>query len=321
MSPVLSFDNVSFTFPKEPPIFSALSLKLGSTTGAGFIVAIIGASGAGKSTFSKLASGELQATSGTVDLIGSSRRVTTIPQRPVLFEALSVEENLSVLGMSTTLGNTFDSTKVRLVSERLNLDLAMGRRADPSTLSGGEAQRLMLGRSQLVTPDLMILDEPCASLDNFVKARFLKDLREQVDSQESLALLITHNWAEAKSVADMVLFIARRPSAPATIHYVNLTNAESKPPSIDAAFAVHWPNILEIDSRTANSTFNVAIGLLEVDDRILIFYSSKSRAVDKADSDKTKALAYGIVLPDWISRENGVSIAVYNRNGDLKTVY
>jgi len=243
-------------------------------------------------------------------------RVATIPQRPVLFEALSVRQNLSCLSRSHTLGHTFDAGRLGEIVQVLKLDIDLDKVANSTTISGGEAQRLMLGRVQLVKPDLIVLDEPCASLDNVVKDSFLRDLRLQVDRQHALALLVTHTWAEARSVADKVVFLSRHGHGAVLADSLSIEAAEATPPSIEAAFSVHWPRIFEVEKSLLNScAHEVAFELPSTTSVGLLFESYTQLAgvgAELVTAIVDRANKSGLILPKWISESKRTTLALYD---------
>jgi energy-coupling factor transporter ATP-binding protein EcfA2 len=116
----------------------------------------------------------------------------------------------------------------------------------------------MLARIQTVDCDVLVLDEPCSFLDNRVKESFLAGLRAIVDKQQLLALLVTHVWDEARMVADDVLFFHQPPDKSVSVYLMPTTEAERRPPTLDAFFGIHWPNCAVLDIADSAATVAVA---------------------------------------------------------------
>jgi len=207
----------------------------------------MGPSGAGKTTFCDLALGIRRPQRGLVEFEPSNANVAFIPQKGVVFDELSVRDNISCLRYSKTLGETFRDDKVQNAIESLGLRQVMQNDTPSSALSGGEAQRVMLARIQTVRCDVLILDEPCSFLDNRVKNYFLAALRATTDEYSLLALMVTHVWDEARLVADDVLFFHQCDGKPTTLHYLSVENALRQPPTVDALFGIHWPGCEVLD--------------------------------------------------------------------------
>lgn len=237
----LHFKNVSFGFGDGAPMFDGLNCKFENRSAGGKLIALMGPSGVGKSTFCDLALGTHKPASGAVGYSPKDAHVAVIPQRAVIFEELSIKENIACLRYSATLGSTFQQSRVEDAARALGLFHLMHNGARAATLSGGEAQRVMLARIQTVDCSVLILDEPCSFLDNRVKDSFLSAMRGTIDRLGLLALMVTHVWEETRKVADEVVFFDRRPGQAVRLHCSTIENAERRPPTVDALYAIHWP--------------------------------------------------------------------------------
>jgi putative ABC transport system ATP-binding protein len=178
----------------------------------GTIVAIVGPSGAGQSSFLRLLNRLDEATSGTVWLEGIDyhtlapqelrRRVGMVMQSPHLFPG-TVAENIR-FGPRQRGEELPQDTIVRLL-ERVGL--AGYAERDVSNLSGGEAQRVSLARTLANSPEVLLLDEPTSALDEAtqhdVEGLILGIIREQ----GLTCLLITHNTEQARRVATHVMVL------------------------------------------------------------------------------------------------------------------
>jgi ABC-type nitrate/sulfonate/bicarbonate transport system ATPase subunit len=236
------FSGVTFGFGKQTPLFRDLSCSLTADRAAGKIVALMGPSGVGKTTFCELALGIQRPQKGTVTFVPDDANIGAIPQKAVMFDELSVRENITCLKYSKTLGPTFRDDKAEHAIKSLNLSGVLLSATRAAALSGGEAQRVMLARIQSIRCDVLILDEPCSFLDNRVKDTFLSALRAIVDESRLLALMVTHVWDEVRLVADDVAFLHQMNGSPVTLHVASVTEAIDYPPTVDALFGIHWPN-------------------------------------------------------------------------------
>lgn len=182
------------------------------TVQSGDFIAIIGRSGAGKSSFLRLINRLDEPTGGTVYLNGQDyhslsprdlrRRVGMVMQSPFLFPG-TVADNLR-FGPNQR-GETFDAAQVDDLLERVGLKDFADR--DVIHLSGGEAQRVSLARTLANHPDVLLLDEPTSALDARA-AREIEALLTHVIRDQSLtALMITHDTAQAQRIANRAALI------------------------------------------------------------------------------------------------------------------
>ena len=179
------------------------------------ITVLMGESGAGKSTLAKLLTGILPAEAGKLQVNGTvfyeSERALNIPpakrgigiayQDHRLFSHLSVKENIF---FALSEGGRRSSLDVEELLELFRLTSLLD--AYPATLSGGEAQRVSLARALLASENLLILDEPLASLDEALRDELLCYLKRLAKVVSFPMLYITNSSVEAKFFADTLWF-------------------------------------------------------------------------------------------------------------------
>ena len=177
-----------------------LAVERGKTT------ALIGPSGCGKSTLLRLIIRLIEPDAGTVAFNGAPitldnidllrRRIGYVIQEGGLFPHLTARAN--VLLMARHLGKAGHEMRGRL-SELCELtrfsENLLARY--PVELSGGQRQRVSLMRALMLSPELLLLDEPLGALDPLVRASLQKDLKEIFARLQQTALLVTHDLAEA----------------------------------------------------------------------------------------------------------------------------
>lgn len=190
-----------------------LDLSVDHTFSAG-LTGVVGPSGAGKTTLLRLIAGVLRpgrghVRLGTTVLVDTGarlwcpphrRRVGYVAQQPRLFPHLSVRNNLRYAQWCapTPLSVRWDEV-VEL------LDLTHLLRRGPRTLSGGEQQRVALGRALLAAPRLLLLDEPLASVDVDRRDEILPYL-DRVRIESGLPMIhVTHTLADVVGRADAIL--------------------------------------------------------------------------------------------------------------------
>jgi osmoprotectant transport system ATP-binding protein len=181
--------------------------------GAGELLALVGASGSGKTTTLKMINRLVEPTAGRVlvDGVDAStleshalrRRIGYVFQGVGLFPHMSIGENVAVpLRLAGWDGERARARVTELLT-LVELDPHLAARR-PSELSGGQQQRVGVARALAVSPRLMLLDEPFGALDPLTRDRLQQsffELRRRVDLT---AVLVTHDMAEALLLADRV---------------------------------------------------------------------------------------------------------------------
>lgn len=175
------------------------------TVGSDEIVALVGPSGSGKTTLCSIAGGILSPTAGRVvvggrDISGYSpgeltefRRdsVGFVFQTVNLIPFLTARENLLVVD---EIGPR-DRKRAQKRADQLLEELGLQARARnlPSQLSGGEKQRVAIGRSLMNEPALVLFDEPTSSLDTELGDQMVRLIREEMKSRGTAAIIVTHD--------------------------------------------------------------------------------------------------------------------------------
>jgi branched-chain amino acid transport system ATP-binding protein len=174
------------------------------------IVSIIGPNGAGKTTLVKTIMGLLPAKSGTIQFKGEhieklppyeivKKKISLIPEGRDIFPKLTVEENI-LLGAYTLK----DKQQVKETQERIYQIFPVLHKKEKvlaQTLSGGEQQMLVIGRSLMSNPKLLILDEPSLGLAPIIVAKVLDTLR-QINEEGVAILLVEQNIRDSLNIAD-----------------------------------------------------------------------------------------------------------------------
>jgi ABC-2 type transport system ATP-binding protein len=175
----------------------------------GHVVGLVGPNGAGKSTLLNLAVGLLAPTAGTIEVLGSPpaagpaelARVGYLAQDAPVYAGLSVGDHLR---LGAHLNPGWDAELARGRVERLDLD----PHQKGGTLSGGQRAQLALTLAIAKRPELLILDEPVASLDPLARREFLADLMEATAEQELSVVLSSHLVADLERVCDYLIVLA-----------------------------------------------------------------------------------------------------------------
>jgi NitT/TauT family transport system ATP-binding protein len=216
MSREIQVEQVSMVFygAGEPVI--ALE-KVDMRVPAGQFASIIGPSGCGKSTLLRLVADINKPHAGTITLGGDTPRVARnahslgfVFQAPTLLPWRSVKQNielpLDVVGRNSTKRSTRSSAElIELVGLTGFAD------ALPHQLSGGMQQRVAIARALILTPDILLLDEPFGALDEITRQRMNLELLRIWSESGTSALLVTHSIAEAVFMSDQIFVMSARP--------------------------------------------------------------------------------------------------------------
>jgi branched-chain amino acid transport system ATP-binding protein len=181
--------------------------------GAGELVALIGANGAGKSSALMCIAGALKAAGGSVQLDGDDitsakpeaivrRGIATVPETRDVFPDLTVDENL-MLGGYTRRADVSGFAEARAKMLALFPRLAERGGQSAGTLSGGEQQMLVIARAMMSRPKVLLLDEPSLGLAPVVVEQIF-GMIAALKAAGTTILLVEQNVAKALSVADRV---------------------------------------------------------------------------------------------------------------------
>lgn len=179
----------------------------------GEVTCLVGASGSGKTTLLRLAAGMIALQSGEIRLNGEllsgagvnlppeRRDIGLVFQEGALFPHLSVAANVG-------FGLRDKSKRGERIAQMLEL-VGLTSHADmrPHQLSGGQQQRVALARALAPSPGAILLDEPFASLDSQVRSSLRSEVRDILNAQETISILVTHDPGEAMEMADTIVYL------------------------------------------------------------------------------------------------------------------
>jgi ABC-2 type transport system ATP-binding protein len=174
----------------------------------GHVVGLVGPNGAGKTTLLKLATGQLEPTAGGITVLGSRpggtaaqlARVGFVAQESPVYVGLTVADHLR---LGARLNPRWDATMARERVAQLGLDPT--HRA--GKLSGGQRAQLALTLGLAKRPELLVLDEPVASLDPLARREFLQGLMEAVVEHEFSVVLSSHLVSDLERVCDFLIVL------------------------------------------------------------------------------------------------------------------
>lgn len=220
----MEVSDVSLTYHTpsgETPALSQISFQLMPEE----FLAIVGPSGCGKSTLLDLIRGLRRPDSGKILMHGRPVSLKTpqigyMLQKDSLLEWRSIYKNI-LLGLEI---NREESPERLAFAQKLidTYGLTAFCHAKPSQLSGGMRQRAALIRTLALQPDLLLLDEPFSALDAQTRLNVSDDIGKILKKEEKPAILVTHDIAEAISMADRVLVLSSRPAKIQNIYTIQL---------------------------------------------------------------------------------------------------
>ena len=185
------------------PLLQGVNLQVAP----GQTVALLGPSGSGKSTLLKIIAGLEWPASGSVWLDGQDisdwppekRRLALMFQDFALFPHLNLQDNVAFGLVEQGMGRAAAREKAQALLQRFGLGGRGAERVD--TLSGGEQQRVALGRALITQPRALLLDEPFSALDAELRVSLREEFARHIAEHGMRALLVTHDEAEARAMA------------------------------------------------------------------------------------------------------------------------
>jgi NitT/TauT family transport system ATP-binding protein len=194
----LTFDQVTFGYGQRN-IFHNLDLHLDDHE----VLAIVGVSGCGKSTLLKLASQLLKPHSGSV---ATGAKLGYVFQSPELLPWRSALDNVALpLELS---GQSRNQARQSATIALQAIGLGDYTALKPHELSGGMQMRTSLARALVVEPDLLLLDEPFAALDELTRRKILSDLSNLLARSGTPTLIVSHSLTDAAYLCDRVLVLS-----------------------------------------------------------------------------------------------------------------
>jgi molybdate/tungstate transport system ATP-binding protein len=181
--------------------------------GRGEYAVLMGKTGSGKTTILEAVCGLRPVVSGVIRLHGrnvcglkpAQRGIGYVPQDGALFSTMTVRENLAFALVVRKWSRAAIDERVSELADLLGVAHLLDRR--PQGLSGGESQRIALGRALAASPGVLCLDEPLSALDDATREEMYSLLKSVRQRTGVTALHVTHSLAEAERLADRVLIL------------------------------------------------------------------------------------------------------------------
>jgi len=217
---ILIINNLCKTYHTKDGEIEAIK-DLSLSVKEGEFIAIVGSSGCGKSTLLSILAGLDKLSKGEI-ILEDNISIGYMLQQDALFPWLNILDN-------TTIG-----LKIKKIDTKENIDYAKSLLKTysledfiykkPDVLSGGMRQRVALIRTLAIKPDILLLDEPFSALDYQTRLAVSDDVYNIIKKENKTVLMVTHDLAEAISMADKVIVLSKRPAHIKNIYSINLTN-------------------------------------------------------------------------------------------------
>lgn len=211
---IIRMQNVNLVYPTGTAALKDCSLEIGK----GEFVFIVGSSGSGKSTLIKTLLGELEISSGRIEVAGKDlanmtrkelpyfrRKLGVVFQEFRLLDEMNVFENVALAQRVVGVSSRERRRKNSLAMLEM-VGLSKKLKAYPNELSGGEQQRVAIARALAKNPKLLLCDEPTGALDYVTGKAILKLLQDTCREKGMTVIVITHNSA-LTPMADRVIKI------------------------------------------------------------------------------------------------------------------
>ena len=200
---LVRFQDVGFGYAGRPAVVDRLNLSVES----GEMIAIVGRSGAGKTTVLKLVNRLLLPTSGAVvvegrdtrewDGIRLRRRIGYVFQDVGLFPHMTIEENVEVVPRLEQWPPDRARLRSHQLLELVGLPPQTYAARHPHELSGGQRQRVGLARALAVDPPILLMDEPFGALDPVTRTEVRREFARIQEHLRTTVIIVTHDMAEA----------------------------------------------------------------------------------------------------------------------------
>jgi NitT/TauT family transport system ATP-binding protein len=208
-TPILTIRDLTAVFPNENGGLHALDQITFDVRPREF-VCVLGPSGSGKTTLLRILAGLIQPASGSFKFgHGEQPSIGMVFQQSNLMPWRTVVENIRLPLEVKEMDDTSARSKVEEMVELVGLQGFED--SLPRDLSGGMAQRVAIARALIHDPDLLLLDEPFASLDAMTRERMWTELSRIWHMRQKTVIMVTHSINESLFLADRVLVLTQRP--------------------------------------------------------------------------------------------------------------
>ncbi|MDD2490225.1 MAG: ABC transporter ATP-binding protein [Bacilli bacterium] len=221
MKKILEIKNLNKKYHQKTGEIEAIK-NVSLTINEGEFIAIVGPSGCGKSTILSIICNIEKKSNGIIKFIKKDFKIGYMLQDDTLFPWLTVLDNC-LLGLEINKKLTKEN-KEKIISLLTTYGLSDFIYCYPKTLSGGMRQRVALIRTLALNPDILLLDEPFSALDYQTRLAVSDDVYKIIKKENKTTIMVTHDIAEAISMADKIIVLSKRPATIKNIYNINLSN-------------------------------------------------------------------------------------------------
>ena len=223
MNNIVEIKNISKDFYSKNKITTAIK-DISLDVKDGEFVAIVGPSGCGKSTLLNILCNLDKPTSGQI-ILKNNEKIGYMLQQDCLFPWLTIFDNCCI---GLKIENKLTKENKEYVKNLLyTYGLKDFINSYPNSLSGGMRQRVALIRTLAIKPDILLLDEPFSALDYQSRLAVCDDVYRIIKKEKKTIIMITHDIAEAISMADRIVILTGRPAMVKKIMDVKITNSST----------------------------------------------------------------------------------------------
>ena len=245
----LSLKNIRHIYGKDIETGTEAIRHIDLEVKDGEFLAIVGASGCGKSTLLNIMCGMIEPTEGEVLIDGESvktgkHRIGYISQADTLLPWRRIDSNVA-LGLE--IEGVPKKERLERAREMMEMSgLAGFEKRFPFELSGGMKKRAVIIRALIQNPDIIFMDEPFGPLDVFTRETLQKEILRMWRERKNTIVYITHDIAEAITLADRIVLLSHRPSVIKNEYIVNI----ERPRNIEEC--KYNPTFLELERQIWN---------------------------------------------------------------------
>lgn len=216
-----NLSKIYHTKKSEIPAIKDLNLNIKE----GEFVAIVGPSGCGKTTLLSILCNLEEKSNGEIIFPKAKKKMGYMLQNDTLFPWLNILDN-ALLGLKIEKNITKENIK-KVTNLLKTYGLKDFIKKYPNNLSGGMRQRVALIRTLATNPDILLLDEPFSALDYQTRLAVSDDVWNIIKKERKTTIMITHDIAEAISMADRVIVLSNRPAKVKNIHTIIMENKQN----------------------------------------------------------------------------------------------
>lgn len=205
----ITLEHLHKSFEDKKAVIKDINLEIDSGT----LISLLGPSGCGKTTVLNIIAGLIKQSEGTVYFDGKNmnnipvekRNIGMVFQNYALYPHLSAFDNLAFPLQMQKLNKTEIKARVHKTAAFLEIDKLLHKK--PAALSGGEQQRVAIGRALVKEPAVLLMDEPLSNLDKKLRIQTREEIRRIQQELKITTIFVTHDQEEASAISDKIVLL------------------------------------------------------------------------------------------------------------------